>query len=168
MQEHNGFKVAGVKILPVVLRQSTAAAVIRIESQHVSRNLGALSMMSAMTPCRRLAVIALLPLALSACTRQRYIETTIRNESGGELRTVEVDYPGGSFGTTRLSVGQTFRYRFKPLHTGASKLLYVENGKEYSFNGPDLKEAVGGVMSIEIRPANTPQRVMWIYTAEVK
>src|SRR5579884_1407264 len=114
---------------------------------------------------RAAAIVAACVLSAAGCSKPRYIDTMVRNESGAELRTVEVDYPGGSFGTTRIAAGASFHYRFKPLHTGGTKLLYSEGGKELTFAGPDLKESVGGTMQIVVRTPTSPQRVAWTYAA---
>lgn len=94
----------------------------------------------------------LLLLAFASCGK-RYVECTITNNSGMELHAVELDYPGGSFGTNTLLPGQTFRYRFKALNNGALKLHFEapqHAAKESS--GPPWQENHSGTVNVAIGP----------------
>jgi hypothetical protein len=109
---------------------------------------------------RRSLLLFTLPalLMLSSCGK-RYVEFTVTNNSGAELHTVELDYPGGSFGTTKLAPGQTFRYRFKPLRDGDLKLIFEDaQHKSRNSEGPAWHENQGGRVEITI---DAESRVNW-------
>ena len=56
------------------------------------------------------ALFSLIALALVSCNyREPWMYIDVVNNSGGELRNVEVDYPGGSFGLSLLNNEQTHR-----------------------------------------------------------
>lgn len=95
------------------------------------------------------ACAALLAVGLLACS-QRYIEFTLSNQSDAQLRTVEVDYPGGSFGATMLNPGQVFHYRFKPLRSGTLVLIYDDARVEKKSAGPALEQGRGGAIEVTI------------------
>ncbi len=99
-----------------------------------------------------------LALILGACSK-RYVDFTVTNNSGAELRTIELDYPGGSFGTTRLVPGQTFHYHFKSLHDGVLKLSFVDSQKKMQASeGPAWRENQGGTVQTLI---DSSSRVIW-------
>jgi len=72
---------------------------------------------------KRVFVVFVGALLWSGCAR-RYVDMTVRNGSAATLNTVEVDYPGGSFGRSRIDPGQEFHYRFKSLHDGMVKISF--------------------------------------------
>ncbi len=99
-------------------------------------------------------------LGLSAC-RSPYVETSIINHTGGTARLVEVDYPGGSFGTQQIAEGATYHYHFKILDTAAPvKITYTgKDGKIHTATGPVLDEGQQGNLAITIDPEG---RVAWL------
>ena len=90
-------------------------------------------------------------LGLSAC-HSPYVETSIINHTGGTARLIEVDYPGGSFGTQQIAEGATYRYHFKILDSaGPVKITYTgKDGKTHTATGPVLDEGQQGDLSITI------------------
>ncbi|HEY0565552.1 MAG TPA: hypothetical protein VGC88_08205 [Terriglobales bacterium] len=102
-------------------------------------------------------VAALSLLSLSGCSK-RYVELSLTNNSTETLRTVEIDYPGGSFGKTNVPPGQSFHYRFKSLHDGQLKLIYSDNTGEHQKPGPDWKENQSGTMTVSIGASGV---VLW-------
>lgn len=99
-------------------------------------------------------------LGLSAC-HSPYVETSIINHTGGTARLIEVDYPGGSFGTQQIAEGATYRYHFKILDSaGPVKITYTgKDGKTHTATGPVLDEGQQGDLSITI---DADGKVAWL------
>lgn len=96
-------------------------------------------------------------LALVGC-RSAYIEATVQNRTGAAVRLVEVDYPSASFGKEVLPDGAEFKYRFKVLGAGPTKITWTgPDRKEHTVAGPALKEGDGGRMIIQLEP----QTAVW-------
>lgn len=95
---------------------------------------------------------------LAAGCRSAYVEATVRNETGGPVRLVEVDYPSASFGKESLPAGAQFQYRFKVLGSGATKVTWTDaDRKEHTVAGPALKEGDQGQLTIQLEP----QTALW-------
>ena len=110
---------------------------------------------------KALSIAALsLCLGLSAC-HSPYVETSIINHTGGTARLIEVDYPGGSFGTQQIAEGATYRYHFKILDSaGPVKITYTgKDGKTHTATGPVLDEGQQGDLSITI---DADGQVAWL------
>lgn len=104
------------------------------------------------------ALFALLVLAGSSCSK-RYVDFAVTNNTGVELHAIEINYPGGSFGTTKLAPGQTFHYHFKSLHNGKLKLGFENPGHKWiSSDGPAWTESHGGDIETII---DVDSRVHW-------
>ena len=90
---------------------------------------------------------------LSGC-RSAFVAAELKNNTGSPLSVVELDYPSASFGTDSLAPGATFRYRFKVLGSGPTKLTYTDtHGQDHTANGPTLQEGSEGTLAILISPA---------------
>lgn len=100
----------------------------------------------------RLKVLAILvfALALLAC-RSRVIEVTLVNNSGLQISTIIVDYPGATFGVNSLGPGKTFSYKIKPLETGPLKVQYTDAlGRIHSYLGLSLHKNQEGSIDVEL------------------
>ena len=99
-------------------------------------------------------------LGLAAC-HSPYVETSIINHTGGTTRLIEVDYPGGSFGTQQITEGATYHYHFKILeNSGPVKITYTgKDGKTYTAIGPVLDQGQQGDLTITI---DSEGRVAWL------
>ena len=76
------------------------------------------------------------------------------NRTPVAISLLELDYPSASFGTQLLAPGATFRYRFKILGSGPTKLTYTDSAQhEHTANGPALHEGEEGMMVVSIAPA---------------
>ena len=92
-------------------------------------------------------------LLLSGC-HSAFVAAELTNDTASPLSVVEVDYPSASFGTQSLAPGATFRYRFKILGSGPTKLTYTDlKGQEHTATGPALQEGLQGSLAIRISPA---------------
>lgn len=92
-------------------------------------------------------------LLLTAGCHSRYIEATVINHTANPIPLLEVDYPSASFGTQNLAPEATFRYRFKVLGSGPTKLLYTDAAhQDRTSPGPDLKEGDEGRLTIDLTP----------------
>ena len=90
---------------------------------------------------------------MSGC-RSAFVAAEMNKDTASPLTVVEVDYPSASFGTQNLAPGATFRYRFKILGSGPTKLTYTDtHGQEHTATGPTLEEGSEGSLAIRISPA---------------
>lgn len=89
-------------------------------------------------------------LAAIGC-RSAYINADVKNQTGGSIQVLEVDYPGGSFGTSNLAAGATFHYRFKVLGSGGTKVLWTgPDRQDHTVAGPELHEGQQGHISVMV------------------
>ena len=93
-----------------------------------------------------------LTLVLSGCA-SKYVDASVQNNTGAAVTLLEVDYPSASFGTESLAAGAVFRYRFKILGSGPTKVLWMDSAKaEHSVAGPSLQEGQQGPLKITLTP----------------
>jgi len=98
-----------------------------------------------------LAGLGVLMAGTAGCA-SKYVEAVVKNESGGSVSLVEVDYPSASFGTETLAAGAEYHYRFKILGSGGTKVNWTDaKRKEHSVAGPELKEGEAGRVTITLR-----------------
>lgn len=100
---------------------------------------------------RWISVCALMgTIGICGCT-SKYVNAVVKNESGGTLSLVEVDYPSASFGTEALSAGGEYDYRFKILGSGGTRISWTDAlRKEHSVAGPTLQEGQQGRLVVTI------------------
>jgi hypothetical protein len=101
---------------------------------------------------KRFAALGLMVCAvgLAGC-RSTYINADVKNETGGTIQVMEVDYPGGSFGTSDFAAGATFHYRFKVLGSGGTKVLWTgADRKDHTVTGPPLHEGQQGHVTVMV------------------
>ena len=92
-------------------------------------------------------------LLLSGC-HSHYVDATVHNGTGGPATVVEVDYPSASFGKELLPDGADFRYRFKILGSGPTKVLWTDAGhQDHSVAGPRLEEGQEGRLVVTLTPS---------------
>ncbi len=90
---------------------------------------------------------------LTGC-HSAFIQATVVNHSGRPIHLFEVDYPSASFGGGELADGASFRSRFKVLGSGATKLIWTDDGEhEHTVKGPELHEGQEGALVITLTPA---------------
>lgn len=96
-------------------------------------------------------------LLLAGC-KSAYVGATVRNETGGPVSLLEVDYPSASFGKETLETNGSYSYRFKVLGSGATKVEWTDAArKQHSSTGPTLHEGQHGSLSIVL----TAQGALW-------
>ena len=98
--------------------------------------------------------LLLLPLALAGVgCHSPFVNATLRNETGGTVSPVEVDYPGASFGIPSLASGATYSYRFKILGSGGSKIVWTDAAQhDHTVAGPAMQEGEEGTLQIVLSP----------------
>lgn len=102
--------------------------------------------------------VALAGVLLLAGCKSAYVGATVRNETGGPVSLVEVDYPSASFGKESLDAGASYSYRFKVLGSGATKVSWTDAArKQHAGTGPSLHEGQHGKLEIVL----TAQGAMW-------
>lgn len=100
-------------------------------------------------------LIAVLP--LSGC-KSPYVNATVRNDTGGAVSLVEVDYPSASFGRDAIPAGANYPYRFKIIGSGATKVSWTDaQNKQHTSSGPELHEGQHGFLTITL----TPRSAQW-------
>jgi hypothetical protein len=95
-------------------------------------------------------LLCVLVAGLTGC-RSRGINITITNTGSQPIRNIELDYPGGTFGSAAIQPNDSFHYRVKILGDGQMKLLFQEsNGREHHENGPEVRAGDDGEMTVAI------------------
>ena len=99
-----------------------------------------------------LTLVAAGVLMFGAGCHSAYVEASVRNQTPAPVSLLELDYPSASFGTQTLAPGAEFRYRFKVLGAGDTKLLWTDTArKEHTVTGPSLKEGDEGPLVVTIK-----------------
>jgi hypothetical protein len=107
--------------------------------------------------CGRSLVFGL-ALAVGGC-HSAFVNASVINHTGAPIRLLEVDYPSASFGTQDLPNGAEFRYRFKILGGGETRLSWTDVlEKDHVSTGPALTEGEEGKLSITVGP----ERAVWL------
>lgn len=79
------------------------------------------------------------------------VDATLRNDTTGDIRLIEVAYPSASFGVQILAPGAEFHYRFKILGTGGLQVTYTDPKQlQHIIKGPELHEGEQGRLGISI------------------
>ena len=102
---------------------------------------------------RLVAVAGLVVVVLVSGCKSPYVNATVKNDTGGDVRLVEVDYPSASFGRESLAAGAVYPYRVKILGSGATKVSWTDaERKPYTSDGPQLHEGQQGQLEITLTP----------------
>ena len=89
---------------------------------------------------------------LSAC-HSYHIEATVKNNTGGPISLLEVDYPSASFGADAVAATAQVHHRIQTQGSGLLKILYTDgSGKQIQINGPTLHEKQEGSIEINLLP----------------
>jgi hypothetical protein len=100
---------------------------------------------------------ALLPLV--AC-KSPHVDVTVVNNTGAEVRLLEVDYPSASFGFDSIAAGASKHYRIQVQDSGNVKVQYTGVGdKQFQSTGPELKEGFHGTLQITLEPSGEAEFV---------
>ncbi len=88
---------------------------------------------------------------LAAGCQSRFVAATIENDTDRPLQMVELDYPGASFGVSRLAPHGVYSYRFKAIGSAALAMSYTDDaGAMHTATGPEVKDGQGGSLVISI------------------
>jgi len=99
-----------------------------------------------------LFVLSVCVVLLSAC-HSYHIEATVKNDTGGPISLLEVDYPSASFGADALATSGEFHHRIQTRGSGPLKLQYTDgSGKQIQITGPTLYEGQEGRFDIDLQP----------------
>jgi len=91
-------------------------------------------------------------IALSAC-HSYHIDVTVRNNTGGPISLLEVDYPIASFGADALAAGADFHHRIQTRGSAPIKVQYTAaNGHQVQITGPVLHEKQEGKIEVVLLP----------------
>jgi hypothetical protein len=98
-----------------------------------------------------LGILALL--GLSAACRSPHVDISVENQTGGEIRLLEVDYPSASFGADSLAGGATMNYKVQLQDKGPVKVQYMApDHKHPQATGPEISEGQYGKLEIVLLP----------------
>ena len=93
-----------------------------------------------------------LAIALSAC-HSYHIDVTIKNNTGGPISLLELDYPSASFGSDALASGADFHHVVQTRGSGPVKIQYAAaNGHQVQVTGPKLYEKQEGTLQVVLLP----------------
>lgn len=89
--------------------------------------------------------------------KSAFVEADVKNQTGGDVTLVEVDYPSASFGKEALPAGATFHQRFKILGNGGTTVSWTDAKKvQHSVKGPELREGQDGTVVITLSGDSAP------------
>ena len=90
---------------------------------------------------------------LSAC-HSYHMEATVKNDTGGPISLLEVDYPSASFGADAVAAGGEVHHRIQMRGSGPLKVQYTDgSGKQIQITGPTLYEGQEGRVDIDLLPS---------------
>lgn len=91
-------------------------------------------------------------LAVLGC-HSAFVDAVVRNHTQKPISLLELDYPSASFGTQTLAPGSDFRYKFKVLGSGVTKLSWTgPTETQIQTSGPDLAEGDEGSLTVTVEP----------------
>ena len=100
--------------------------------------------------CRINLLVLTAGILLSAC-HSYHIETTVKNDTGGAISLLEVDYPSASFGADAVTSSGEFHHRIQTRGSGSLKVQYTNaSGKQVQITGPTLYEGQEGRIEIDL------------------
>jgi hypothetical protein len=110
-----------------------------------------------MTPGSRrvLFIHRLLGLLLFFLTSCRSPGTTVQivNQTAGPIRTIEVIYPGGSYGIGRLARGGSHVKWIKPVNHGPLQIVFLDAaGQKHSVAKVPVRSGYAGGLAIVLLP----------------
>ncbi|MFP5235671.1 MAG: hypothetical protein ACLGSD_07195 [Acidobacteriota bacterium] len=98
-------------------------------------------------------------MALAAC-KSPHVEVTVVNNTGSEVRLLEVDYPSASFGFDSIAAGASKHYKIQVQDSGNVKVQYNGVGdKQFQSSGPELKQGFQGTLLITLEPGGKAEFV---------
>jgi hypothetical protein len=96
------------------------------------------------------ALVCFLGVFIAGCA-SKYVSAAVKNQTGGPVTLIEVDYPSASFGKETLAAGAEYDYRFKVLGEGGTKVMWTDAARvQHSVGGPVLKEGEQGVLGVTL------------------
>jgi hypothetical protein len=111
-------------------------------------------MRSAEVFCRVEWIVVSVSLGMLMACHSYHIEATVKNDTGGPISLLEVDYPSASFGADAVGAGAEVHHRIQTQGSGQLKVQYTEgNGKQIQITGPTLYENQQGRMEIDLLPS---------------
>lgn len=98
-----------------------------------------------------MGILAVLCVA-TAC-RSPHVDISVENQTGSEIRLLEVDYPSASFGADSLAADATMHYKVQLQDKGAVKVQYMTpDHKQPQATGPEISEGQYGKLEIILLP----------------
>lgn len=94
--------------------------------------------------------LLLLALLLAGCA-SRVTTVHITNDTGAEIRNIEVEFPGGSYGIPHLAPGKTHDARIKPMADKPLNIAFVDaTNQQHRSRGPLVKKDITADTTIHI------------------
>ena len=94
----------------------------------------------------------MLGLLLTSC-RSPGVTVQIVNQTPGPIRTVEVVYPGGSYGIAHLARGGSHAKWLAPTADGPLKISYIDaSGQSHNLEKVTLKRGYAGGLAVVLLP----------------
>jgi hypothetical protein len=98
-------------------------------------------------------VLTLGALLFTTACKSPHVAVTVQNQTGAEVRLLEVDYPSASFGADHLALGASMHYSIAVTGSGPMKLQYtMPNNAVAQATGPEISEGESGTLSILLTP----------------
>lgn len=104
--------------------------------------------------CRMDWVVVSVSLGMLVACHSYHIEATVKNDTGGAISLLEVDYPSASFGADAVGISSEVHHRIQTRGSGPLKVQYTDgSGKQVQITGPTLYENQEGRIEIDLRPS---------------
>jgi hypothetical protein len=93
-----------------------------------------------------------LAVTVAGC-KSPHVEVTVENQTGADLKLLEVDYPSASFGADKLAAGAATHYSIALQGEGEVKVQYTApDQKQPQMTGPAVSEGQAGRLEIVLLP----------------
>jgi hypothetical protein len=93
----------------------------------------------------------------AAGCKSPHVQVTVENQTGADVKLLEVDYPSASFGADKLAAGATMHYSIALQGEGPIKVQYAapdsnQAQKQPQMTGPSVSEGQAGSLEIVLLP----------------
>src|SRR5262245_11690575 len=101
----------------------------------------------------RIAATCLLAVALFTSCRSSGVTVQIVNQTPGAIRSIEVVYPGGSYGIANLARGNSHAKWIKPTADAPLRINYFDaSGQKHQLEAASIKSGSAGGLAIVLLP----------------
>ena len=101
----------------------------------------------------RIALTLIGTVCLMAGCKSPHVQVTVKNQTGADVKLLEVDYPSASFGVDTLGADSVYSYSIALTGEGPIKVQYTApDKKQPQATGPTVNEGQAGKLEIVLLP----------------